>query len=82
LEYKVIIKLNDKELAEKFKKIFLDSYLKLAEVKHSAQLEKRIRLYYNWTAIRTVVFLFLKHDSDPERGEALLNKVKKDLNIN
>jgi len=82
LEYKVIIKLNDKELAEKFKKIFLDSYLEIAGIKHSAQLEKRIRLYYNWTAIRTVVFLFLKHDSDPQRGEALLNKVKKDLNIN
>jgi len=82
MEYKVIRKLGDEKQAEKFKKIFLDAYFKVADVRYSAQLEKRIRLYYDWTAVRTAVFLFLKHDSDPERAEILLEKAKKDLKIN
>jgi len=82
MEYKIISKKEDLARAEKFKQIFLEAYYKAAGIRHSAQLEKRIRFYYDWTAIRTAVFLFLKHDSDPKRGEMLLERVKSDLKIN
>jgi len=82
MEYKVITKLEDEGQAEKMKKIFLDAYFKVSDVRRDEQLEKRIRLYYDWTAIRTAVFLFLKHDSDPARASILLAKAKIDLKIN
>lgn len=81
MEYKVISKQEDNKQAEKYKEIFLTSYFKAADIRHSAHLEKRIKLYYDWTAVRTAIYLFLKHDSDPRRGELLLEKVKKDLKL-
>ncbi len=81
LEYKMILKNNDHALADEFKDIFLSTYLSAAGLKMTPLLEERIRLYYNWTAIRTSVFLFLKHECDPKRAEIVLNQVKKNLEI-
>lgn len=81
LEYKVIAKKGESKIAEEFKKIFLDAYLEERGLKMTADLEKRIQLYYNWTAIRTSAFLFLKYESDPVRAEILFDQVKKNLNI-
>ena len=63
------------------KKLFLDSYFKISGHKISPDLERRIKLYYNFTAIRTAAFFFLKDGYDVERGRSLLAKVKVDLNL-
>jgi len=81
LEYKVIVKNGDKQIAEELKNIFLSAYLEETGLKMDADLENRIQLYYNWTAIRTSAFLFLKYESDPVKGEILFNQVKKSLGI-
>lgn len=81
LEYKTSTKSGDANWAKDMQELFLNSYLAAADIKLTPELNERIRLYYDWTAIRTVVFLFLKHDSDPKGAEILLNKVKQDLNI-
>ena len=59
--------------------LFLNSYLSFSKQEDSANLRERITLYYDWTAIRTAVYLFLKHDSNPVSAENLLEKVKADL---
>ena len=81
LEYKIIVKAGDFEYAQEMKKLFLDTYFKVSGHKISPDLERRIKLYYNFTAIRTAAFFFLKDGHDEERGRSLLAKVKVDLNL-
>lgn len=81
LEFKVVVKNGDKQIASELKDIFLSAYLEAAGLKMNADLEERIQLYYNWTAIRSSAFLFLKHESDSARAEILFNQVKENLNI-
>lgn len=79
LEYKIIRKTDDIASAEKMKKLFLDNYLKFSGLTLSSELQERINLYYNWTAIRTSTYWFLKFGHNEERAEILLNQVKKNL---
>lgn len=79
LEYKLISKNGDATLSEKYKDLFLSSYLSAAGLTLTPELQERIKLYYDWTTMRTAIFMFLKYDSDPARGELLLNRVKNDL---
>lgn len=81
LEYKLVTKNNDHKLAEEMKHIFLSAYLAYAGLELDARLKERIDLYYNWTAMRTSAFLFLKHDCDPIRAEELLYQVKANLKL-
>lgn len=81
LEYKIIVKAGDFEYAQNMKKLFLDTYFKLSGHKITPDLERRIKLYYNFTAIRTAAFFFLKDGHDEERGRTLLAAAKKDLNL-
>jgi thiamine kinase-like enzyme len=74
LEYKILTKVGDKEIADRLKKLFLEKYLSIRKIKLDDNLQKRINLYYNWTMVRTATYLFLKHDSEPERGADLFNK--------
>lgn len=79
LEYKIVRKTDDLALAEKMKKIFLDNYLKFSGRELNSELQERIDLYYNWTAIRTSTFWFLKFGHNENRAEVLLSQVKKNL---
>lgn len=81
LEYKLISKSNEPSLAGRYKELFLSSYLSCAGLNMTPELQERIKLYYDWTTMRTAIFMFLKYDSDPVTGERLLNKVKNDLLI-
>jgi aminoglycoside phosphotransferase len=81
LEYKLVTKNKDQKMAEKLKKIFLSAYLSYSGLKLDSSLQERINLYYNFTAIRTSAFLFLKHDCDPKRAEELLYQVKANLKL-
>lgn len=79
LEYKITTKLNDKAYAIKIRELFLADYLAAAGIGMTPALKERIDLYYNWTAIRTAVYWFLKFDPNEGRGAALLRQVKDKL---
>lgn len=81
LEYKITTKLGDYDLAERMKKLFLETYLTAAGLDKDQNLENRMKLYYNWTAIRTATYLFLKFDPHQEQGDALFQKVKQNLSL-
>lgn len=81
LEYKIIIKASDQAYAVKMKDLFLNSYLEAAGLMLNDNLQARIDLYYNWTAIRTATYWFLKFGHNEERAEALLRMVKANLKL-
>ncbi len=81
LEYKLVSKSNEPTLADRYKELFLSSYLSYAGLSMTPELQERIKLYYDWTTMRTAIFMFLKYDNDPATGEKLLNRVKNDLLI-
>ena len=71
---------NKKDVIE-IKKIFLEEYLKAAKLELTDELEKRINTYYNWAALRTVIFFLIKEHSEPDRARILLEKIKGNMNI-
>lgn len=81
LDYKITSKAGDYNYAQEMKKLFLDTYLKVSGRKINPDLERRIKLYYNFTAIRTASFFFLKQGHDETRGDNLIKQVKADLNL-
>lgn len=81
VEYKIMTKIGDAALAEKIKKLFLDTYLSAAGVELDDNLKERINTYYNWTAIRTSTYWFLKFGHDEKRGGDLLAMVKNNLKL-
>ncbi len=81
VEYKIIMKMGDQAFAEKMKNVFLETYLAASGLELDVNLRERIDLYYNWTAIRTSTYWFLKAGHNEERGEALLEMVKNNLQI-
>jgi len=81
LEYKIMAKIGDIDLAEKMKKLFINTYLQEANLSDSPELQSRLKLYYNWTAIRTATYLFLKFDPHQEQGDKLFKKAKQNLNL-
>ncbi len=81
LEYKITTKNDDHVFAQRMKELFLSSYLSAAGLEISPELQERIDLYYNWTAIRTSTYWFLKFGHNEKRAEDLLNMVKNNLTI-
>ncbi len=81
LEYMANRHFKNKADVLEIKKIFLSEYLKAAKLDLDNELEKRIKNYYNWAALRTVVFLLIKERAEPTRAEELIEKLKKDLNV-
>jgi len=79
LEYMCNRKINDQAYADKMKKLFLDTYLRERKIELDAGLQKRIDRYYYWTAVRTAVHFLMKHDSEQDRAEFLIEKVKKEF---
>jgi len=81
LEYKIVSKIGDVEFAEKMKELFLHSYLTAAGLELTSDLQERINLYYDWTAIRTATYWFLKFGHNEERAGKLLEVVKNKMNL-
>lgn len=81
LEYKIMGKWKDAALADKFKELFLQEYLHQSGLVRDNFWEERFQLYYNWTAIRTSTFWFLKFGHNEERALELLEQVKSRLHI-
>ena len=80
-EYMSLRKINDKKYTDQIKNLFLDNYFKHAKIKLDSNLQERIDYYYNWTALRTATFFFLKYNAEPERGELLVKQVKEKLGL-
>jgi len=81
LEYKIMTKIGDRELADRLKKLFLDNYLLATGITLDDNLKNRINTYYNWTAIRTATYWFLKFEPDENKGAHLLEAVKNNLKL-
>ncbi|HQQ38230.1 MAG TPA: aminoglycoside phosphotransferase family protein [bacterium] len=82
LEYKIKRNLQDDEFALAMKRLFLNAYLQAANISLDESLQRRLDLYYNWTATRTATFWLLKHECEPEKAEAMIALVKNYLNTN
>ncbi|PKM88029.1 hypothetical protein CVU83_02240 [Candidatus Falkowbacteria bacterium HGW-Falkowbacteria-2] len=82
IEYKILHYLQDQEFATKMKRLFLDSYLKESGRALDEALQSRIDLYYNFTSIRTAGFYLMKFNSEKERAEILIKKVKENFHNN
>jgi len=80
LDYKVIKKVGDNHFAAELRQLFLDHYLAATQQALTPDLQARIDLYYNWTAIRTSVYWFLKFGHNERRGAELLQAVQENLN--
>lgn len=81
LEYKIISKMEDVAFATKMKELFLSHYLTAAGLILTEELQQRIDLYYNWTAVRTAVYWFLKFGHNEERAGKLIGQVKNNLKL-
>jgi len=83
VEYKVLSRsdFQDIVLAKELNDLFLSKYLELRNIELDDDLKERIRLYYYWTGIRSVVYLFLKFDKEPNRALRLFEKLKKEMNL-
>lgn len=81
IEYKIIRKNGDRVLAEDIKKLFLDSYLAETGIELDDNLRARIDLYYNWTAMRTAVYWFLRFEHNEGEAAKLLDRIKENLRI-
>ncbi len=81
LEYKILRKASDVASAAAMKKMFLDAYLEAAGIEMTDSLMDRINLYYNWTAIRTATYWFLKFDNDESAAASLIEQVKLGLKL-
>jgi len=79
LEYKITVKADEPAVVDDLKKLFLDTYSAVTGQELNNDLRERIDLYYNWTAVRTAVYLFLKFGHDEKRAALLLEKVKNNL---
>ncbi len=79
LKYKFVA--SDQERAQNMVNLFLSTYLKTLGLKLSPELQARINLYYNWTAVRTAIYWFLKSDREEERAQILLAQVKRNLKL-
>ncbi len=81
LEYKILRKASDAASATAMKKLFLDTYLTAAGLTMTGDLQARIDLYYNWTAIRTATYWLLKFDNDENAAIELIRQVKTNLKL-
>lgn len=81
LEYKILRKASDAASATAMKKLFLDTYLAAAGLAMTDDLQARIDLYYNWTAIRTATYWLLKFDNDENAAVELIRQVKANLKL-
>jgi len=82
LEYKIVRNLNDQAYAIKLKRLFLDTYINISGYRLDDNLQRRLDLYFNFTAARNTNFWLLKHDCEPEKAVDTIKKIKEYLRTN
>lgn len=65
----------DKKIDRELKKQFLSEYLSTRRIELDDDLKERIKLYYDWTMLRTAVYFFLKAEREVERALVLLERI-------
>lgn len=82
IEYKISFKMKDEEYAQAKIDQFMEAYFRYNNtLVNDDDFKQRVRLYYNWTRLRTAVFLFLKQDGNPSQAELFLNLAKEGLQL-
>ncbi len=79
LEYMVRKRVDRPGYEKNVSDLFLNNYFKNVNITLDENIQKRIDLYYYWTAIRTASFFLLGHDKRPERAEKLIGQIKEYL---
>lgn len=69
----------DLEQEKLLKEAFLHSYIIERGLVLDDNLKARIKLYYDWTMLRTATYFFLKSESEVERAVNLFKKVDRSL---
>lgn len=69
----------DLEQEKLLKETFLNSYINERGIVLDDNLKARIKLYYDWTMLRTATYFFLKSESEVERAVNLFKKVERSL---
>lgn len=75
IEYKIVKKVADLEFAREMKNLFLEEYLRAANIRLDNNLQERINLYYDWTALRTTVYWFLNYKPSVANGQELIGAI-------
>lgn len=79
LGYMMSKRTEDKAMIKKMEDIFLENYLKSANIELDDHLLSRIGLYQHWTIMRMVTVFLLRENPNPEKAIVLIDKVKKYL---
>lgn len=82
LDFMMSRKINDQLYVKKIQKLFLKTYFDITKKTLDSDLQNRIDNYYNWTALRTVIFFLSKEFPSPERAHGLLIKICQNLKLN
>lgn len=81
MDYKLITKAGVHDYGQKLNEMFLSAYLKASGKRLTPDVQGRIDLYYNWTAIRTATYWFMKYDHDESKAVQLLESINKRFKI-
>lgn len=76
LEYKLKIKANAAELVPPLTKLFLDHYFSLSIYPRDEIVDQRIKLYHDFTSLRTAVYFLTSHQPNTDRVDYLLSELK------
>jgi len=79
LEYR--LRVEDAVWSQQVRDLFLNTYWKESGLKFDDNLKARFRVYYNWTALRTVIYWFLRFGHNEAKALSLLEEIKADLKI-
>ena len=77
MDYKLITKVGVHNYGQKLNDMFLAAYWKASNKRWTPEVQERIDLYYNWTAIRTATYWFMKYDHDEFKAVQLLDSINK-----
>lgn len=75
MDYKLITKAGVKDYGQKLNEMFLVAYWEASGKRLTPDVQERIDLYYNWTAIRTATYWFMKYDHDETKAVQLLESI-------
>ncbi|MEK7558140.1 MAG: aminoglycoside phosphotransferase family protein [Patescibacteria group bacterium] len=81
LDFMMFRKINNQTYIKKIQQLFLTTYFNITKKELNLELRSRIDNYYNWTALRTVIFFLSKENAEPDRAHGLLIKICQDLKL-
>ena len=77
MDYKLISRTGVPDYGRKLNEMFLSAYWEASGKSLTPDVQERIDLYYNWTAVRTATYWFMKYDHDELKAAQLLDSIDK-----